>query len=127
MLPNYFSHLHPVYEAGNKISQECLSQGNKISPLISGDEAFPAMLSAINRAEKFIFFTTYQFDKDGIGRKFVAVLAQAVSKGVDVRVIVDAVGAALRWPTIKGDLIRAGIKVKMFSLASGSRGSEKFL
>ena len=60
--------------------------------LIDGDEAYPAMLEAIGRARETINLSSYIFDADGIGAEFVRLLKEAAQRGVEVRVIIDALG-----------------------------------
>jgi len=77
-----------------------LTGGNKITPFQNGDEAYPKMLEAIEGAEQTVSLATYIFDRDEVGKKFVKVLAEAVSRKVTVRVLVDAVGARYSFPSI---------------------------
>jgi cardiolipin synthase len=61
--------------------------------LRDGAEAFPAMLSAIERAEREILLEMYWIGADAVGSRFQGALAAACSRGVTVRVIHDAVGS----------------------------------
>ncbi|GBE33902.1 major cardiolipin synthase ClsA [bacterium BMS3Bbin06] len=97
-----------------KIIQKPLLHGNRIRPLRNGDTAFPEMLKAIDGAERSVTLSTYIFDNDGAGRLFLDSLARAVSRMVEVRVLVDAVGARYSWPPITHELHRAGIKSGRF-------------
>ncbi|VAX34613.1 Cardiolipin synthase, ClsA [hydrothermal vent metagenome] len=91
-----------------------LLQGNRITPLVNGDTAYPAMIRAIDGAEHFVTLSTYIFDNDKAGRLFLDALARAVGRGVDVRVLVDDVGARYSWPPMTRMLQRAGITVARF-------------
>lgn len=86
-----------------------LTAGNDLTPLINGDAAYPAMLAAIEDAQSSIALATYIFDNDPVGRQFVAALARAVKRGVEVRVLVDSVGARYAFPRIFSELSRADI------------------
>ena len=92
-----------------------LVTGNTVTPLVNGDEAYPAMLEAIRGARHNITLTTYIFDRDRVGRRFVDALADAVRRGVEVRVLIDAVGARYSFPTIVRTLRRRGIMVERFN------------
>lgn len=84
-----------------------LTEGNHIEPLVDGDEAYPAMLKAIAAARRTIGLCTYIFDQDEAGRPFVEALAAARDRGVEVRVLLDAVGALYsrpRTPQVLSDL-----------------------
>ena len=61
--------------------------------LNSGDEAYPAMLSSINEASKSIALYSYIFQFDHTGKQFCDALIHAASRGVKVKVLVDAVGS----------------------------------
>ncbi len=67
-----------------------LTSGNLVEPLIDGDEAFPAMLTAIEGAERSVYLLTYIFETDRWGMRVIDALAAAQERGVEVRVIVDA-------------------------------------
>lgn len=88
---------------------------NHVTPLENGDAAYPAMIAAIDAAERSIALQTYIFDRDPIGERFVDALGRAVARGVDVRVLVDAVGARYSFPTIIHPLRRRGVRVAPFN------------
>lgn len=73
----------------NRDGARNLTPGNRVEPLFNGDEAYPAMLSAIDSAEHSILLQTYIFDRDGPGEEFADALERAEKRGVDVRVIID--------------------------------------
>lgn len=91
-----------------------LTKGNRITPLKNGDAAYPAMLSAIQSARESVSLLTYIFDNDEAGRLFVAALADAVKRNVEVRVLVDAVGARYSVPPIIRSLKHVKVKVARF-------------
>ncbi len=67
--------------------------GNKITTLVNGDEVFPAMLKAINEAEKTITLETYIWGDTEIGRDFKEALSKRAKAGVKVFVVVDGMGS----------------------------------
>lgn len=79
--------------------------GNDVIPLFNGEQAFPAMLQAIENAKEKIWLSTYIFENNATGRHFVEALEGAMHRGVDVRVLVDGVGELTGLPTI-GALLR---------------------
>jgi cardiolipin synthase len=91
-----------------------LTVGNAIDPLESGDVAFPAMLKAIDEAERSVVLETYIFDYDRAGARFVDALVAAAKRGVEVRVLVDGVGAKYSRPRITHVLRRRGVRVEEF-------------
>ena len=107
-------HLRMLSRVVSRVVAQPVMPGNTIQPLINGDEAFPAMLSAIESAQKSISLCTYIFDNDASGRRFVAALGRAVNRGVQVRVLVDAAGARYSWPSIIHKLRREKIPCARF-------------
>jgi cardiolipin synthase len=88
--------------------------GNLITPLINGDEAFPAMLQAIAAAKTFIILSTYIFDSDSVGQKFVTALIDAARRGVAVKVLVDGVGLLYSAHAVDRDLRAGGVETARF-------------
>jgi cardiolipin synthase A/B len=107
-------HLEQLSEAVKRIVRRPLLPGNKVEPLINGDAAYPAMLAAIAGAKKTIGLTTYIFDNDPNGRQFVEALRQAVARGVQVRVLIDAAGTHYSVPSIIHTLHHARVPVGVF-------------
>jgi cardiolipin synthase len=111
-------HLQHLARVVNRLVAQPLVAGNKIEPLVNGDEAFPAMLAAIESANTSVSLGTYIFDNDASGGKFVAALERAVRRGVQVRVLIDAAGARYSWPPITRRLRQARIPCARFLPAS---------
>lgn len=106
--------LRDLNQLAERITTLPLTAGNSVQVLVNGDEAYPAMLSAIASAESTITMATYIFDRDRIGLQFVEALGAAVQRGVQVRVLIDGVGATYRWPTVRRALQRAGVNIAFF-------------
>src|SRR5262249_38771909 len=81
-------HLKMLARAVTRVVGRSLTPGNRIDPLVNGDEAFPAMLAAIDSAKKSVSLCTYIFDNDSTGRQFVESLSRAMKRGVQVRVLI---------------------------------------
>ncbi len=96
------------------ITRQPLTDGNRIVPLVNGEEAYPAMLEAIESASVSIAMMSYIFDYDVAGKMFVEALVRAVGRGVDVRVLVDGVGAKYGKPKITKVLANRGVRVATF-------------
>ena len=112
--PDGVEHLHHIARVVSRITTQPLSPGNRLEPLIAGDEAFPAMLAAIEGAQRSVTLCTYIFDNDAVGVKFTAALERAIHRGVAVRVLLDAAGARYSWPPITNRLRRAHIPAAKF-------------
>jgi cardiolipin synthase len=111
-------HLETLASLVGRIVRQPLITGNSVQPLINGDEAFPAMLAAIESASKSISLLTYIFDNDASGKQFADALARAVKRGVAVKVLIDAAGTRYSWPSITHKLRHAKIPFANFLPAS---------
>ena len=96
------------------VTRQPLMEGNQIVPLVNGDEAYSEMLSALQKAHHSISLCSYIFDNDAWGRRFRKSLKEAVDRGVEVRVLVDAVGVRYSFPTIVHGLRKDGVPVARF-------------
>ncbi|HSV20492.1 MAG TPA: cardiolipin synthase ClsB [Casimicrobiaceae bacterium] len=67
--------------------------GNRVALLRSGREYFPALVSAIETAQREVWLETYIFADDPAGRLVADALVRAAQRGVAVRVLVDGWGA----------------------------------
>ena len=92
-----------------KITRRRLAPGNHVELLINGEQAYPAMLETIGNARESISLCTYIFESDRVGLEFVNALAQAVERGVDVKVLVDSVGESYSLPRISNILAKKGV------------------
>jgi cardiolipin synthase len=98
-----------------RVTARPLLPGNHIEPLVNGVKTFPAMLEAIESAAKSIGLATYIFDGEGAGKRFIKALAEARSRGVEVRVLIDAVGANYSWPPVTRRLREHSVSVALFN------------
>jgi cardiolipin synthase len=78
--------------ATSRITGRAATPDNSITIFHNGDEAYPAMLQAIAGARTSIGLSSYMFRTDRTGQIFIAALAAARQRGVEVRVIIDGVG-----------------------------------
>lgn len=99
---------------GDQVSRFRLLGGNTVRPLAGGDEAYPAMLQAIREARHAVAMQSYIFDNDAIGREMAQALIEAHGRGVQVRVLIDAIGAKYSRPPIVRMLARGGVPVARF-------------
>src|SRR5215218_1472904 len=91
-----------------------LRQGNRVTVLRNGCEIFPAMLEAIRSATRSINFATYVYWTGSIAPEFAEALAERAEAGVEVNVLLDAVGAAKMDRALIDRLDAAGAKVAWF-------------
>lgn len=106
--------LVPLARLGEAMSGRPLLTGNQVLPLRNGDEAYPAMLEAIRGAKDTIALSSYIFGDDAAGKPFITALAEAVKRGVQVRVLIDGVGVRYTWPLAHRSLRKAGVRASLF-------------
>lgn len=80
-----------------------------------GDAFFNAVEDAINQATRSIDFETYIFASDRVGHRVFSALARAAGRGVEVRLLVDAIGSSSFTRTFHDAAIRAGVRVKVYN------------
>ena len=112
--PQHRDTLQQIGSAVSFVTHRPLLRGNKIDVLINGEEAYPAILKAIHEAKRSITLATYIFDSDKLGISIVDALVLAQSRGVEVRVLIDAVGARYSYPSVQRLLRKRGVAVSLF-------------
>jgi len=107
-------HLETLAQLVTQITDKRLLYGNRVQPLIGGDEGYPAMLDAIAGAKRTVSLATYIFGRDRVGLMFVEALQRARERGVEVRVLIDDIGSRYTFPSVVGALRKAGVPVERF-------------
>ena len=105
-LDDGFRHVARVSEA---VTRRPLLAGNRIEPLFNGEQAYPAMIEAIEEARECVLLQSYIFQTDTTGRAFVDALGRARRRSVEVRIIVDGVGEYYAWPHVSSLLKGEGL------------------
>lgn len=90
------------------------SEGNELTLLKNGDQIFPSMLAAIRSAERTIDFLTFVYWKGDIAHDFAQALAGRARAGVQVRVLIDAVGGRLIESDLMEHMSDCGVQVEWF-------------
>ncbi len=109
-----YPNLWDLATLGTTLTGKPVLSGNEIVPLIDGDEAYPAMLAAIDGAARSVSLLSYIFDHDRVGEAFHASLLRAQERGVSVRVLIDYVGSRYSKPSMVDVLKKSGIQVAAF-------------
>jgi cardiolipin synthase A/B len=91
-----------------------VTRGNRITVLQNGDEIYPAMLDAIRNARERVAFESYIFS-GAISETFIQALTDAARRGLDVRVVLDAVGVALPPARLRERLEQSGAGLVWFN------------
>ena len=92
----------PVYEGGT------------VELMQNGDAFFPALLDAIRDARESVHFEVYIFEPDEIGREFMDAFKERARSGVDVRLVLDGMGAYKMRKRHRDELREAGVTVGRF-------------
>lgn len=90
------------------------TEGNRIDVLRNGEEIFPAMLAAIEAAERSIDFMTFVYWRGEITRRFAEAFAARARAGVRVRVLLDGFGAHAMDRRQLDHMREAGVQVVEF-------------
>jgi cardiolipin synthase len=88
--------------------------GNRYDVLTNGDQIFPAMLAAINAATRRVCLETYIYEKGIVGDQFSAAFEAAARRGVQVRMVVDALGSDKIPKEWRQRLVNAGVSIGEF-------------
>lgn len=91
-----------------------MMDGNRVTPLVNGDEIFPSMLDAIRRAQRTISFETFIYWSGRIGREFADALAERSRAGVSVHVLLDWLGSNKMDGRLLDEMKNAGIDVERY-------------
>jgi cardiolipin synthase len=91
-----------------------LSGGNRAEILKNGVQIFPSMLAAIRKATRTINLEFYIYWDGEIGRRFAEELAERARAGVDVKIILDAVGSANMSHSLTDFLLRNGVDLEWY-------------
>lgn len=89
-------------------------EGNSVTILHNGEQAFPPMLDAIRNARERVYLVSYIFETNETGEAFIDALAGAQERGVEVKVIVDAMGELYSFPRAASVMKKRGIDVERF-------------
>lgn len=104
----------PLCALSEAITHQPLLKGNHIQTLKNGEEVYPAMLADIHQAQKTIYLSSYIFDTDSIGSEFIEALAEACTRGITVKVLIDSYGETFQLPWASTLLKRKKVPVACF-------------
>jgi cardiolipin synthase len=100
------------------LEEECqtrLYAGQRVEVLTNGARFYPAMLAAIRQARYSINVEAYIFQPGRIADQVIEALAERAGAGVEVRIVLDAIGsAAMRWSSSTTRLTDAGCRLDYY-------------
>src|SRR5688572_9697953 len=94
--------------------QAALHHGNKVTILTNGAEFYPAMLEAIRSATHSVNVECYIFQPGRVADQFIEALSERARMGVNVTVVVDAIGSFNLWGKPLRRLREAGCRIESY-------------
>ncbi|MGU3522086.1 cardiolipin synthase ClsB [Enterobacteriaceae bacterium C23F] len=89
-------------------------EGNQIQLLENGEQYYPAVFSAIEKAERKIILETFIWFEDSVGWRLHDVLLRAAQRGVSVEVLLDGYGSPDLSERFVGELTEAGVVFRYY-------------
>lgn len=94
--------------------QAALHRDNRVEIFTNGEQFYPAMLDAIRGATRSINMELYIFQPGTIAEQFVTALSERARQGVNVTIVVDAIGSfSLRGRPVRR-LRKAGCRIESY-------------
>jgi cardiolipin synthase len=100
--------------AAEAITGAPISTGDEVELLINGDEIFPVYLETIRAASRTLNLVTYAYWRGDIAREIADALAERAKAGVEVNVVVDAMGSLQMERDVFGKMEDAGVRIARF-------------
>jgi cardiolipin synthase len=100
--------------AAEAITSTPIAVGNRAEILINGDEIFPAFIETIASAKKSVNLLTYIYWHGEIAREIADAVCERAQAGVEVNVLLDAVGSAKMGRELTGQMRDAGAHFAIF-------------
>lgn len=94
--------------------QAALHHGNKVTLFTDGPQFYPAMLEAIRGAKRSINMECYIFEAGTVGQEFIDALSERARNGVNVTVVVDAIGSFSLWGRRVARMRAAGVRIQSY-------------
>jgi cardiolipin synthase len=94
--------------------QAVLHHGNVVSVHTNGNAFYPAMLDAIRGATRSVNMECYIFQPGRIADQFIEALSDRARHGVNVTIVVDAIGSLSFWGRPMRRLRDAGCRVESY-------------
>jgi cardiolipin synthase A/B len=94
--------------------QAALLEGNGVRIYTNGKEFYPAMLEAIRNATRSVNMECYIFQPGRIADQFIDALSDRARKGLNVTIVVDAIGSFNLWGRPVRRLRKAGCRIESY-------------
>ncbi len=93
------------------ITDSKIHRRGRVEVLTNGEVFYEAELEAIRRARHSVNIEAYIFQKGEVTKRFVEALTERAKNGVQVRMVLDAVGSFATWESYFAELRAAGGQV----------------
>jgi cardiolipin synthase len=97
--------------AAEALTNAPISWGDEAELLVNGDRIFPAYLETIRSAQRTLCLTTYVYWRGDIASEVADALCDRARAGVEVNVIIDAVGGMQMDGALIDTMADAGVRV----------------
>ncbi|OFW03409.1 MAG: hypothetical protein A3H96_20595 [Acidobacteria bacterium RIFCSPLOWO2_02_FULL_67_36] len=94
--------------------QAALHHRNKVTIFTNGPAFYPAMLQAIAGARRSINMECYMFQPGRVADQFIDALAGRARAGINVTIVVDAIGSVSLWGRPVRRLRKAGCRIQSY-------------
>lgn len=94
--------------------QAALHHGNRVTIFTDGPAFYPAMLEAIRGAKRSINMECYIFQHGKVASQFIDALSERARNGVNVTIVVDAIGSFSLWGRPVARLRAAGCRIMSY-------------
>ena len=94
--------------------QAALHHGNRVTVATNGPQFYAAILDAIRSATRSINMECYIFQPGRVADDFIVALSERARLGVNVTIVVDAIGSFNLWGRPLRRLRQAGCRVKSY-------------
>jgi cardiolipin synthase len=92
-----------------------LRSGHALDLLQGSTDFFPALVAAIDAAQREVWLETYIFDFTGASADVAWALERAARRGLDVRVVADGFGTPVVPPAWRARLLGAGVRWRTYA------------
>ena len=100
--------------ATEAITSAPIAAGNDIELFINGDRIFPAMIETIAAAQQSVNLLTYIYWSGDIGEQIADALCERAMAGIEVNVLIDAVGSLKMDRRVIDQMDEAGVTFAYF-------------
>jgi cardiolipin synthase len=111
----------PLVKLAGSTRQAAPSRSARVDLLVGGDACYEAIQRAISSARHHVHLEYYTWEPDRVGTRFRDLLCDKARSGVEVRLLIDAIGSAWFGRRFARPLREAGVQFARFNPISLAR------